>query len=164
MRSKCILNKNNKNINPKIKKKLKKKKTQILYASLSDPPPYSSSTSLSPTTATATAVPPSSLSPTILDALPRFQLKRSQPHRRNSDVIPGGDDDCVVCLDAFKDAQWCRKLSTCGHVFHMRCVDSWLAKVAACPICRAPVRSNASRTGSSVVSLEEEEKNLWGVW
>ncbi|KAL0013399.1 hypothetical protein SO802_000468 [Lithocarpus litseifolius] len=113
----------------------------------------------------ATAAPSSGLSPTVLDALPRFRLKRTQPHRRNngsgSDVVLGGDDDCVVCLDAFKDAQWCRKLSACGHVFHMRCVDSWLAKVAACPICRAPVRSNAAMTGSSVVSLEEEEKNFW---
>ncbi|KAL4654521.1 hypothetical protein ACB092_01G385700 [Castanea dentata] len=125
--------------------------------------------SLSP----ATAAPSSGLSPTVLDALPRFRLKRTQPHRRNnsnsnsnnsSDVVLGGDDDCVVCLDAFKDAQWCRKLSACGHVFHMRCVDSWLAKVAACPICRAPVRSNAAVMGSSVVSLEEEEKNSWGVW
>ena len=116
----------------------------------------------------ATTAPSFGLSPTILNALPRFQLKRSQPHHRNSnsnsDVVPGGNDDCVVCLNAFKDAQWCRKLFACGHVFHMRCVDSWLAKVAACPICHAPIQLNATRTSSSVVSLEEEEKNFWGVW
>ncbi|KAM7252722.1 hypothetical protein ACFE04_008231 [Oxalis oulophora] len=49
-------------------------------------------------------------------------------------------DDCVVCLDGFKTGQRCRKLEACGHVFHWRCVDTWLAKVAACPVCRTPVR------------------------
>ena len=112
----------------------------------------------------ATIAPSTGLSPTILNALPCIRLKRSQPHRHNNNVVPGGNDDCVVCLDAFKDAQWCRNLSAYGHVFQMRCVNSWLAKVVACPICRAPIRSNAARTGSSVVSLEEKEKNFWGVW
>ncbi|VVB16340.1 unnamed protein product [Arabis nemorensis] len=44
--------------------------------------------------------------------------------------------DCVVCIDGFRQGQWCRRLPRCGHVFHRKCVDSWLIKVATCPICR----------------------------
>lgn len=29
-----------------------------------------------------------------------------------------------------------RKLPICGHVFHIRCVDSWLEKQVTCPVCR----------------------------
>ncbi|GMY35475.1 RING-H2 finger protein ATL56-like [Fagus crenata] len=93
-----------------------------------------------------------------LNALPRFRLKHA---RRSNDAVL---DDCVVCLDAFRDAQWCRKLSACGHVFHMRCIDSWLIKVAACPICRAPVRSIAAKNGSVMPLEDEEDKRFWAVW
>ncbi|KAG2319430.1 hypothetical protein Bca4012_054325 [Brassica carinata] len=47
--------------------------------------------------------------------------------------------ECVVCIDGFRRGQWCRKLPGCGHVFHRKCVDFWLVKVATCPICRGRV-------------------------
>ncbi|XP_068652641.1 RING-H2 finger protein ATL56-like [Aristolochia californica] len=47
--------------------------------------------------------------------------------------------DCPVCLDGFKDAERCRVLPRCGHVFHVHCVDRWLMKVPACPVCRSGV-------------------------
>ncbi|CAN7028512.1 unnamed protein product [Brassica oleracea var. botrytis] len=47
--------------------------------------------------------------------------------------------DCVVCLDGFRQGQWCRNLPGCGHVFHRKCVDTWLLKAATCPVCRARV-------------------------
>ncbi|XP_061964580.1 RING-H2 finger protein ATL56-like [Populus nigra] len=46
---------------------------------------------------------------------------------------------CVVCLEEIKQGQWCRNLVGCGHVFHRKCVDAWLVKVSACPICRTQV-------------------------
>ncbi|KAI4377259.1 hypothetical protein MLD38_014919 [Melastoma candidum] len=48
--------------------------------------------------------------------------------------------DCAICLDEVKEGQWCRRLVGCGHVFHKGCVDSWLVRVAACPLCRRRVR------------------------
>ncbi|GAV71229.1 zf-RING_2 domain-containing protein [Cephalotus follicularis] len=48
--------------------------------------------------------------------------------------------ECVVCLDTFQGGQWCRMLFGCGHVFHRRCVDTWLLKVSSCPVCRTRVR------------------------
>lgn len=52
----------------------------------------------------------------------------------------GGDPaDCAVCLDSFVDGERCRALPACGHVFHVHCVDRWLARTPACPVCRAVV-------------------------
>ncbi|KAH1117170.1 hypothetical protein GLYMA_17G068200v4 [Glycine max] len=78
------------------------------------------------------------LPPREINKLPRFRVANG------SETRP--DSNCVVCLDAFHNAQWCRKLAACGHVFHRRCVDTWLLKVAACPTCRTPVGFNAGAT------------------
>ncbi|KAG4959050.1 hypothetical protein AAZX31_13G075500 [Glycine max] len=87
-----------------------------------------------------TSAPASSigLPPRDINNLPRFLLAKGSANRP--------DSHCVVCLDAFRNAQWCRKLAACGHVFHRTCVDTWLLKVAACPTCRTPVRFNAGTT------------------
>ncbi|KAE8056803.1 hypothetical protein FH972_013542 [Carpinus fangiana] len=102
--------------------------------------------------------PSSGLPPTDLNALPYFRLKKDV---RKYVSVEG--DECVVCLDAFRDGQCCRQLAACGHIFHKRCVDSWLLKVAACPICRARVRLNAATKGL-MLGLEDEDKQSWGVW
>lgn len=56
----------------------------------------------------------------------------------------------------------------CNHVFHVSCVDSWLAKVLNCPVCRAPVRFNSRASLSCGISSHEhsdddddEFKVLW---
>ncbi|XP_059461348.1 RING-H2 finger protein ATL56-like [Corylus avellana] len=102
--------------------------------------------------------PSSGLPPKDLNALPHFRLKKDV---RKYGALEG--DECVVCLDAFRDGQCCRQLAACGHVFHKRCVDSWLLKVAACPICRARVRLNAATKGL-MLGVEDEDKQSWGVW
>ncbi|KFK29617.1 hypothetical protein AALP_AA7G157300 [Arabis alpina] len=61
------------------------------------------------------------------------------PQFKFSDEKTEFGSDCVVCIDGFRQGQWCRRLPRCGHVFHRKCVDSWLIKVATCPICRARV-------------------------
>ncbi|KAL1210547.1 RING-H2 finger protein ATL14 [Cardamine amara subsp. amara] len=73
------------------------------------------------------------------------QLKFSEPLEYGS--------DCVVCIDGFRQGQWCRKLPRCGHVFHRKCVDLWLVKVGTCPICRDRVTR---------VRLDEERRWLDG--
>ncbi|XP_010438187.1 PREDICTED: RING-H2 finger protein ATL14 [Camelina sativa] len=68
------------------------------------------------------------LSPRCVKRLPQFKFREP--------VTEYGSDDCVVCIDGFRQGQWCRKLPRCGHVFHRKCVDLWLMKVPTCPICR----------------------------
>ncbi|KDP34252.1 hypothetical protein JCGZ_07823 [Jatropha curcas] len=81
-----------------------------------------------------------------LKKLPQFKIsKKSKPE---------AEADCVVCLDGIKQGQWCRKLIGCGHVFHRKCVDAWLVKVSACPICRTRVH-----LGSETLV---EDRPLWG--
>lgn len=42
---------------------------------------------------------------------------------------------CAICMSEFKDGAALRLLP-CGHTFHYRCVDKWLAQVAQCPLCK----------------------------
>lgn len=53
--------------------------------------------------------------------------------------------ECVVCLENFKGGEKCRMLPICNHIFHVQCIDSWLLKTAACPICRT--RANTLQIG-----------------
>ncbi|CAI0394095.1 unnamed protein product [Linum tenue] len=89
-------------------------------------------------------------------------LKRRLPQFRFSRRMQGGEtDECVVCLDSIKQGQWCRKLPGCGHLFHRRCVDPWLVKVPACPICRARVQLvEEERSGA----LGFDWRNDFRVW
>lgn len=43
---------------------------------------------------------------------------------------------CVICMESFDDGDSIRDLS-CGHIFHVACVDPWLTKrQACCPLCK----------------------------
>ena len=48
---------------------------------------------------------------------------------------------CSVCLAPFETGDACRRVDPCGHVFHVACLDGWLAACAAqtrvpsCPQC-----------------------------
>jgi len=42
---------------------------------------------------------------------------------------------CAICLDDFKEATHVRSLR-CGHVFHKKCIDTWLCHNASCPLDR----------------------------
>lgn len=87
--------------------------------------------------------------------LPRFRYQSSVETNK----------ECAVCLEGFETGEWCRRLVRCNHVFHVSCVDSWLAKVLNCPVCRAPLRFNSRASLSSHISSHEqtddEFKLLW---
>ncbi|XP_022891650.1 RING-H2 finger protein ATL73-like [Olea europaea var. sylvestris] len=61
--------------------------------------------------------------------------------------------ECVVCLENFKGGEKCRMLPVCHHSFHVQCIDSWLLKTAACPICRT--RANAPQIGEETSHSSE---------
>lgn len=83
---------------------------------------------LLPITAAA-AAPKCGLDPAAIAALPTTVYREDA----------GGTDECTICLGAVEDGEVVRALPACGHVFHVPCVDTWLASSSSCPVCRAEV-------------------------
>jgi E3 ubiquitin-protein ligase synoviolin len=70
------------------------------------------------------------------------------------------DRTCIICREDMRHA---KKLS-CGHVFHSKCLLSWLKRQLSCPTCRAPVdlsSDNPSGTsvGANVVGEQGQVQN-----
>lgn len=104
------------------------------------------------------SAPPRTSSFSVLDIqnhLPPFQY----PAAKKS---PDASDDCSICLEYFNEGEICRVLPVCDHVFHARCVDTWLTKVPNCPICRTRVRLDAGGSSDSMIS-DDETKFLWAI-
>uniref|UniRef100_A0A7N0VGP0 RING-type domain-containing protein n=1 Tax=Kalanchoe fedtschenkoi TaxID=63787 RepID=A0A7N0VGP0_KALFE len=67
--------------------------------------------------------------------------------------------ECVICLDRIRDGDFFRILPGCSHAFHLDCIDTWLVKASACPICRARVICAGSGMGAD----GDQCKQLWTV-
>ena len=52
-----------------------------------------------------------------------------------ADMMPS----CAVCVEPLKVGQRVSRL-TCGHMFHARCLHTWLAQADSCPNCRLALR------------------------
>ncbi|XP_050236922.1 RING-H2 finger protein ATL66-like [Mercurialis annua] len=50
------------------------------------------------------------------------------------------EDECVICLEDFKEGDKCKILTRCNHIYHKACVDRWIVNDAHCPICRECVQ------------------------
>ncbi|XVE63432.1 hypothetical protein DITRI_Ditri07aG0020200 [Diplodiscus trichospermus] len=85
----------------------------------------------------------SGFSPKELKKLHQFRFSK------DTNATDLASDCCVICLDEFRQGQLCRNLDGCGHFFHRKCLDAWLMKVAACPICRTRV------------CLDNDDKDIW---
>ncbi|CAN6589041.1 unnamed protein product [Malus baccata var. baccata] len=74
----------------------------------------------------------------FIDALPVFYYK----------AIIGLKNpfDCAVCLCEFEAEDNLRLLPKCSHAFHMKCIDTWLLSHSTCPLCRATLLPDFSRS------------------
>ncbi|OEL38451.1 hypothetical protein BAE44_0000530 [Dichanthelium oligosanthes] len=68
------------------------------------------------------------------NAVPEFAYTQSA--RRD-----GGDEgaQCSVCLGTVQAGEMARRLPSCKHLYHVECIDMWLASHTTCPLCRADV-------------------------
>ncbi|OMO69833.1 Zinc finger, RING-type [Corchorus capsularis] len=64
------------------------------------------------------------------------KLLYSQAKSPNKDSVTSSASSCSICLGDYIDTDMLRLLPDCSHVFHLRCVDSWLRQHPTCPICR----------------------------
>ncbi|XP_057526800.1 RING-H2 finger protein ATL57-like [Amaranthus tricolor] len=58
------------------------------------------------------------------------------------------ETECAICLSEFEEKEWVKEIPYCGHVFHVGCIDTWLASHVTCPLCRT----------AKLLMVEEEEK------
>lgn len=66
--------------------------------------------------------------------------------------LTGAAAECAICLAEFADGDAVRVMPACGHGFHARCIERWLAggRRSSCPTCRAPaVQAEAAAPSSS---------------
>ncbi|KAK6148407.1 hypothetical protein DH2020_019319 [Rehmannia glutinosa] len=85
------------------------------------------------------------LNPEDIKELPCFDYNMEEINKG-----PGNENvECAVCLENFKAGESCRILPKCNHIFHGECIDSWLVKTGACPICRTGAKSEQNSTSSS---------------
>lgn len=49
--------------------------------------------------------------------------------------LEASDKICIICREEMTSA----KKLTCGHLFHFRCLKSWLERQQACPTCRRSI-------------------------
>lgn len=56
--------------------------------------------------------------------------------------VETSEDRCCICREIFQDTDIVRKINSCGHVFHINCVETWLESNTTCPMCRHDIRDN----------------------
>ncbi|KAL3515351.1 hypothetical protein ACH5RR_022253 [Cinchona calisaya] len=59
----------------------------------------------------------------------------------DEEVTSRGLEDCSICLESFLQGDKLIHL-TCGHRFHLYCLDPWVRICGDCPYCRKPVVIN----------------------
>ncbi|GJN00713.1 hypothetical protein PR202_ga17911 [Eleusine coracana subsp. coracana] len=84
----------------------------------------------------------------FIDALPVFPYRAVAAARKQSS---DGPFDCAVCLCEFEMDDKLRLLPTCGHAFHVPCIDAWLLSHSTCPLCRGSILAECSPESSPFV-------------
>ncbi|KAA8530804.1 hypothetical protein F0562_005572 [Nyssa sinensis] len=92
------------------------------------------------------------LQQSVIDSIAVFRYKRDEG------MIEG--TDCSVCLNEFQEDENLRLLPKCSHAFHIPCIDTWLSSHKNCPLCRAPVVSDANNAGMSAVEPNLSDTGL----
>lgn len=56
------------------------------------------------------------------------------------------EDNCAICQDSMEEGQAIRTLTSCNHLFHKICIDSWFRSNVHCPTCRHDIREVRAST------------------
>ncbi|KAG4115001.1 hypothetical protein ERO13_D12G081902v2 [Gossypium hirsutum] len=75
---------------------------------------------------------PSGLDPKVIENFPVFLYSHVKNLKIGKRAL-----ECAVCLSEFEDDETLRVIPKCCHVFHLDCIDAWLAYHVTCPVCRA---------------------------
>ncbi|KQK18128.1 RING-H2 finger protein ATL39 [Brachypodium distachyon] len=87
-----------------------------------------------------------------LARLPEFAYTPSAGHSARGGS--GGDGaQCSVCLGTVQAGEMVRLLPLCKHLYHVECIDMWLASHDTCPVCRSEVEPPGD--GEPAVTVEQ---------
>jgi hypothetical protein len=59
-----------------------------------------------------------------------------------------------VCLCEYEESERLRSLPTCGHYFHIACIDQWLSNNSTCPLCRVNLRPESQRAAPATTGTD----------
>ncbi|CDY65779.1 BnaA03g56230D [Brassica napus] len=113
---------------------------------------------VSPATDAAATNDDKGLDSSVISSIPLFIYEDDEKDEEE-------EEECVICLGLWEVGEFGRKLRTCGHGFHVECIDMWLSSHSTCPLCRSPVlavsdQENLKLVINDEVDAEEEEAEL----
>ncbi|CAM0903291.1 unnamed protein product [Alopecurus aequalis] len=73
------------------------------------------------------------LEPWAIAAIPTMKYNFETFHSKD-------DVQCSICLGEYTEKEILRIIPTCGHNFHLTCLDVWLQKQTTCPMCRISLK------------------------
>ncbi|KAM0023141.1 putative transcription factor C2H2 family [Helianthus debilis subsp. tardiflorus] len=71
-----------------------------------------------------------------LMAFPKFTYAEKITSNKSDSIGDVNGSSCSICLADYKQDDVVRLLPDCGHLFHCKCIDTWLKANPTCPVCR----------------------------
>ncbi|CAN6194948.1 unnamed protein product [Urochloa humidicola] len=68
-----------------------------------------------------------------------------------------GAAQCSVCLGTVLAGEMVRRLPMCKHLYHVECIDMWLASHTTCPLCRADVEPPGDNEQAAPAAEPQQE-------
>eukprot|EP00435_Cladocopium_sp_Y103_P027866 s3478_g6.t3 len=69
---------------------------------------------------------------------------------------------CMVCMEEFADGETLRSLP-CLHRYHQNCIDQWLVRCAACPICKQRIKHEGRFVAGISLRLKMCRPEVWSI-
>ncbi|KAJ3695238.1 hypothetical protein LUZ60_000615 [Juncus effusus] len=99
---------------------------------------------------------PGGLDPAEISSMSSFQYCNRPGNIEESNGLV--KEDCVICLSFLEERDVVRMLATCRHMFHVECIDKWLAASASCPVCRTDVHPEEQSVSVDQVNDTESKE------
>lgn len=101
----------------------------------------------------ATNVPSQTLEPVVV-RLTQQQIQDGS----TIETVDSEDEMCAICQDRIPAGSQARKLTVCGHRFHVGCIDTWFQRDVHCPMCRFDIRERGGQDRQEVQGPQEHQE------
>ena len=77
----------------------------------------------------------------------------------DSDIPEEDREACSICREPFANSSIIRKINSCGHKFHLNCIDTWFQNQYTCPMCRVSVRIIIPRNNTTASENDDNDND-----